>query len=244
MNFSSNHFTMAYKYFLTILFSQFHLFETFTLLSEKKILSTQLDLTKFIEYPYKQECLQIVLDPKQQQQRLFLGTSDNISVHIRSKKSLKVRDISTEHEGQCETFLIFTETIDMVNEIFQFNQSIAKQFFPFTKIYFHLNRRSTTNLQSMSTVRKFLIQNALFGYVFEYEEDNESRMVIRDLLTNDVKKSIRSYIPHKLLHPTVNTNLVKDNFRISLFNCTPYTIYSQYGNDDETLVNPFLNEDS
>lgn len=230
---------MTYKYLLTILFIHFHLFEVHPLLLQKEITSKQLDLTKFIEFPYQQECLQIVLDPKQQQHQPFLASCDHISVYVRSQISLKFRDIRMEQKGQCETFLIFTESIEMVNEMFNSNQNIAKQFFPFTNIYFDLvNRHNyTTNPKSMSTVRKFLIANALFGYVFEYnEDDNKTEMVIRDLLTNDVKKAIGSYIPNELLHPTVDTNLVIDNFRISLFNCTPYTIYPQHEIEDEAFV--------
>lgn len=230
---------MKHKYSLTIALVQLCLFEVYPLLLQQSVSAKKFHLTKFIEYPNgHQECLQIVLEAKQQP-RLSLIASDT-SVHIRSHKSLQFRDISAEQEGQCETFLIFAKSIEMVLEIFQFNQSsFAKQFFPFTNIYLHLENRQnyTANVEAMLSVRQFLIDNALFGYVFEYNDnDNESNVVVRDLLRNDVKRRRSSHFPNELSHPMVDTNSVKRDFRISLFNCTPYTIYPQQDNEDDTLV--------
>lgn len=223
-------FTMANKYFLSFLFIQLHLFEIIGIMQMEST-RKELDLTKLIEFPYEQKCLQIVLKANLQP-RLSLVGLDNVSVHIRSHISLKFRNISTEEEGQCQTFLIFAESIEIVKQIFIPDQSNGKQFFPFTKIYFHFDNRLnyTTNPETMSLAREFLIENALFGYVFD---DEESVLIIRDLLTNDVKTSIASYTPQDLLHPTVDTNFVKDNFRVSLFNCVPYTIYPEHA-DEQT----------
>lgn len=228
---------MKYKYLLTVLFVQLHhLFEVYPLqlLLHKKVLAKKFDLTKYIE----QECLQIVLDEKQQSD-LSLQIAPDTTVHIRSHMSLKFRDISTEQEGHCENFLIFAKSIEMVNQILRFNQSFVKQFFPFTNIYFHLENRQnyTINVAAIFSVRQFLINNALFGYVFEYNDnDNESNVVLKDLLWNDAKLKRASHIPYELKHPMVDTNLVKNDFHISLFNCTPYTIYPQQENEDDKLV--------
>lgn len=226
---------MTSRYLLLTVFIQLHLFQVKTLILPKNFLSRQFDLTKFIEFPCKQECLQVALNAKQQPQLSLVASANNVPIYIWSHTFLQHRDISTEREGQCETFLIFAESIEIVKSIFIPDQSSRKQFFPFSKIYFHLDNRHnySTDLESMSLAREFLIENALFGYVFEYDDkDIELRVIIRDLLTNEVKTTTASYTPNYLVHPMVDTNLVKDNFRISLFNCTPYTIYTQDTQDD------------
>lgn len=82
-------------------------------------------------------------------------------------------------------------------------------------------------------LRKFLIRNALFGYQLEVTKEKVGfDVVIRDLLTNDLKRSISSHTPSDLLHPFVDTRLAKDIFRISLFNCEPFTVYQENVTDD------------
>ncbi len=239
----SHHFTMKHKYLLAILAILFvhrlvFQLEAYPLLLQKKVVAEKFDWTRFIEYRYEQECLQIVIDTEQQPELSLTAT--NTPVYVRSHSSLKSRDISTEAEGQCETFLIFAESIEMVNKIFQFNRTFVKRFFPFTNIYLYLeNRHSyTTNAEALFSIRQFLINNAVFGYMFEYNyNENESKVVvIRDLLRNDVKRERVTHIPKELSHPMVDTKIVKDDFRISLFNCTPYTIYPQLENRDDALV--------
>lgn len=225
---------MKHKYLLTVLFVQLHhLFEVYPLqlLLHEKVLAKKFDLTKFIE----QKCLQIVLDAKQQFD-LSLQIAPDTAVHVRSHMSLKFRDISTEQKGLCENFLIFAKSIEMVNQILRFNQSFVKQFFPFTNLYFHLENRQnyTTNVEAIFSVRQFLINNALFGYVFEYNDNGN--VVVKDLLWNYTKLKRATHIPNELKHPMVDTNLVKNDFHISLFNCTPYTIYPQLENEDDKLV--------
>lgn len=235
-------FTMEHKYFLSILILRFvHPFEAHPLLLSQTVGMHNFDWMKLIEYPHGQKCLQIVLDGRKDVLKVFM-TEMTTPVYVRSEATMKFRNISNDNIGQCETFVIFAKNFEMVNQIFRPNR--AKQFFPFTTIYFHLDDRHSveTNANDLSSVRKFLIENAIFGFTFEwnFQSDNKSNVVVRDLLTNSVKRKRRSHFPYELSHPIVDTNLAKDNFRISLFNCPPYTIYPQLESGDEMLVVEFF----
>lgn len=228
-------------YLLSILSIQLyiygHIIEPNDIVQQQRVCS-ELDLAKYIEFPYDQKCVQIGLNLKHQSGCLSkLLASDNIPVRIRSHTSIRSRDISTEQQDQCQTFIIFAETIDIVKQIFKTDQSNGKQFFPFTKIYFYFleNHPSyTTDVGSMILANKFLMENALFGYVLHIASDGSGlRVLVKDLLTNEMKKSVASNTPKDLLHPIVDTNLMKEKFRISLFNCKPFTIYPE-NQDDET----------
>lgn len=196
--------------------------------SEKEVLC-EADLTKFIEFPYNLKCLQIVLNKNHQLPCVpKLHELHSTSLQIRSFKYLKHRDINTEIGQKCQTFLIFAESWKDLKEIFVFNQSHnEQQFFPYTKIYLYVYERSN-NDHIMSELKTFLAANTLFGYVFEH---TKADVVIRDVLTNDIKQSVSSYNPSDLFHPMVDTRLAKDDFRISVFNCKPLTTYPDRAND-------------
>lgn len=214
---------------IMFLLAHFHLFKAYPLLLQSIVSAERFDWTQLIEYPYEQECLQIVFDGKQRPQ--LPPMASNTPTYMRSHISLKSRDISDEREGQCETFLVFAESIEMVNHIFQF--SLVRQFFPFTNIYLQLENRLNYTAEVTFSIRQFLMNNSVFGYLFEHNDNESNVMVIRDLLRNDMKRKRTSRIRNELSHPMVDTNLVKDDFRISLFNCTPYTIYPQQETEDD-----------
>ncbi|KAJ6642098.1 hypothetical protein Bhyg_07044 [Pseudolycoriella hygida] len=194
------------------------------------------DLSKGIEYPFAQECLQVVSDSNNEVGQMMVAFR-LASFYVRSERSLELRDIMTERKGQCETFLIFVERMNKVNKMLTSIQTSAKQFFPFTKIYFHFEHQhnSTTDREIMFLLRKFLLNNALFGYVLEYKDNgNELQILTTDLLTNDIRSPVASSLPKELLHPLLDTHSIKKRFRISLFNCPPYTIYLE--DDDGTVM--------
>lgn len=156
-----------------------------------------------------------------------------MSFQVTSFKYLKHRDIGTKTGEKCQTFLIFAEGLGDLKEVIEFHRSHnKKQFFPYTRIYFYVSEHHPTVDDYMTKLKIFLTENALFGYIFEYtKEDIGSEVVIKDLLTNDVKQSVSLYTPSDLFHPMVDTHLAKDNFRISLFNCRPLTFYPERASD-------------
>lgn len=227
---------MANKCFLSILLIQLHLLEINSYLVPMPLLSKNLDLIEHIEYTDGHQCLQIALNTMHQIRHVLVVPS-NLPVRIWSHAALKLRDISTDQEAQCETFLIFVEDDENVERILRSERSSVKQFFPYTKIYIHFEIQSNNTARSISesVIRKFLIENALFGYVLQCDDKhNESTIVVNDLLANDASKNMPlSYVPKQLLHPAVDINLHRDNFRISLFDCAPYTIYPELEMTDD-----------
>lgn len=204
------------------------------LLQNQNLCDDVIDLTKLIEFPYKNKCLQVVLNDSLVPCLPKIIGSNYVSLQIRSFMMLKDRDISAEAQENCQTFLIIVESINDIKQTFRSDRNGKKRFFPFTKIYFSITGNNyhdsdMTNADSMAVVKTFLTSNALFGYIFEFTKDKMGfyQIVIKDLLTNDLKQPISSYMPSDLLHPIVDTRLAKDNFRISLFNCIPFTFYRE-----------------
>lgn len=196
-----------------------------------------IDLAKLIEFPFDPKCLQIVLNKKHQVTCMskIIG-SDYVSLHIRSFVYVKHRDISSEVQENCETFLLFAKNINDAKQIFRTDEEDKKQFYPFTKIYFFfsdtLYDSDMTNMASKTLVKNFLIKNALFGYTFENAKEIGSKVVIRNLLIDDIRPPTLSYLPSDLFHPIVDTRFAKENFRISLFNCKPFTFYQEDASDN------------
>lgn len=198
----------------------------------------EIDLIKFVEFSHHRECLQITPSANTQPSCISeFHTLYSLSLQIRSYEYLEHRNIiSYEYEGKCETFLIFIERMEDITEMIELDQRSSRyQFFPFSKLNFyvvneHFNDSATNNMDVVAVVKNWLNRNALFGYLTQHRK---GKMVIRDLLTNDVKRSISSYLPSDLLHPIVDTRLAKDNFRISLFNCKPFTIYPENASDSK-----------
>lgn len=196
-----------------------------------KVIFQNVDLLQFIEFPYDHKCLQVVLNGNNEVNRVIFG-QNFILVKIMPSMTFKHRNISAEAQDYCQTFLIFAESMSEAKEIFQLAPDSKKQFFPFSKIYFYFmseNFNDSKTTKSMVEVKNFLTRNALFGYIFE--KIGFRRVLIRDLLTNDLKKPKSSYTPSDLFHPMVDTSLAKDNFRISLSDCKPFTIYSENASD-------------
>lgn len=205
---------------------------------QKQFMCDDVDLTKLIEFPYDRKCLQVALNGLHHVPCILqLLGAQPIPLQIRSLTSLIHRDISSENQETCQTFLIFADSINVVTEIFNFDQRNKKQFFPFTKIYFYIseNRDETNNLDSMTQtlLKNVLMTNALFGYIFELTEERIGpKVLIKDILTNDIRRSIPTYTPSDLLHPIVDLSLLKESFTISLFNCDPFTFYSEEADDN------------
>lgn len=194
------------------------------------------DLMKSIEFSYEPKCLQIAINENIKLSCISnLHAANTVSVQIRSFMDLKHRDINSERLEKCETFLIFINSLDDLKEIFELDWN-QQQFFPFTKIYFYNYEHHRWYDDAayaddyMTKLKNHLITNALFGYLSEHTND---KIVVRDLLTNEVKRSISSYKPSDLLHPIVNTHLANDNFTVSLFDCKPFTFYPQNASDNE-----------
>lgn len=188
------------------------------------------DLMNAIEFSYEPKCLQVAINDNIKLSCISnLHASNIVSIQIRSFIDLKHRDINSERLEKCETFLIFVDSLDELKEIFELDWGHSQlQFFPFTKIYFYNYECGQWYDDAayvddyMTKLKSHLISNALFGYVSEHTND---KIVVRDLLTNEVKRSISSYKPSDLLHPIVNTHSTNDNFTISLFDCKPFTFY-------------------
>ncbi|KAG4065154.1 hypothetical protein HA402_007551 [Bradysia odoriphaga] len=190
----------------------------------------KIDLIQFIEFPSEHKsCLQVAFEKDHEVSCVLKSLGLNsVFFKITSIQTLRNRNISSETGEKCETFLIFADSLADVKETFEHDHTEAKQFFPFSKLYLYIfdqfNGSSTGDIATATRLKLFLIENALFGYIFEY---SNQKVLIRDLLTNDLKKSIVSYTPSDLFQPTVDTRLPKDDFRISLFNCAPYSFYSE-----------------
>lgn len=201
---------------------------------QKQVPLGDLNLAKFIELTQGNGCLQVAFNENNQVNGMFkLHEVNSILLKIISYGTLKRRDIRFEVLHDCENYLIFANTSDDLKNVFDLDRDNGKQFFPFTKIYLYIseNLKGATNFDSQSQLQNFLFRNALFGYIFELKK-NRNGLQIRDLLTNDLKRSISSYTPSDLFHPMVDTRIVKDDFRISLFNCKPFTFYPEDASDD------------
>lgn len=228
---------------LSILFYLYENVKSFHLQAEirNEVLCDDVDLIKFIDFPHNHKCLQVVVNGNSEVNCMLKLIGQNfILVKIRSFMALKYRDISAETQENCQMFFIIAESIIDATEIFELDpESDKHQFLPFSKIYFHIlnerfNGSKTTNIDSMAVMREFFTRNALFGYMFEVTKskiESKHQVSIRDLLTNELKRPTSSYTPSDLLHPMVDTRLAKDNFRISLFNCKPFAIYTEDASD-------------
>lgn len=232
-------FSMSKAKFLSVLWILLSLHKNVMTL-QTEALCDEIDITKFIEFQYDHKCLQVIVqDNSQSTCAIKLFGLNGISLKIRSFATVKNRDISSEVQDYCQTFLIFADGINDAVNIIQSDQVDRKRFFPFTKIYFHFSDTlHDTDMSSKKTLLKILLtRNALFGYIFEFTNERiGSPIVIRDILTDDLKRSTVSYTPSDLFHPIVDTRLEKDDFRISLFNCKPFIFYPEDASD-ETYIN-------
>lgn len=187
------------------------------------------DLTKFIDFSYDPNCLQIVVKNVVESSCIrHLQRSNTVSVKILTFGGLKQRDISSELQEKCEIFLIIARNVDDLKEVFDLDRGDDKQqFFPFTKIYiYRIDNGSTFADDYMTELKNYLHENALFGSVFEPIKE---KMFVRDLLR---RRSILSYKPINLFHPFVDTSLTKYNFTVSLFSCRPFIFYPENASDD------------
>lgn len=197
------------------------------------------DIIDHITFADNHKCLQIILNFDSQLNCAFLQSFNSIPFQVRSFASLQSRNIIFEQYVQCETFLIFTENWETAQQLlvnYMQNETTTKprpkQFFPFSYIYFHLSE--SNKYPDGDLIRKYLHENAIFGFFFEYVENNStSEYRVHNLLGYDVDGIIDSIIPKDLLHPMVNTRMPKvENFRISLFEYPPYNFYSKFENND------------
>lgn len=189
------------------------------------------NLIDSIAFPRNQiKCLQVVLNKDNNDVAtcmLKIFGLNFILLKMSSFLTLKNRDISSETQENCQTFLIFARTITDVKEIFRPDQGEKKQFFPFSKIYLYIFEKlydREIDIDTTTQLRHILFKNALFGFILKVKKD---MIFVEDILTIDSKQSISSYTPSDLLHPIVDISLVKENFRISLYNCRPFTFYRE-----------------
>lgn len=94
---------------------------------QNEIICEDVDLTKYIEFPYDHKCLQIVLRESNNEVNCLLKLFENsTALKITSFKAVKYRNISAEAQKNCQIFLVFAESFNETNDIFKFNEDHPK----------------------------------------------------------------------------------------------------------------------
>lgn len=201
-------------------------------------------LLSSMNFLYNQRCVQLIVDhrlyPVECMEKI-MENSENVTFYVRSQPWLLNRNIHVEESSSntnnkkstkyCEIFLIVLKDVFSLKSLLNAvkNSASVVTFFPYTKLYFmFFDNTQFMPSQTMTKISKFFYENSQFGYAYELDAVTRT-LKLRDLLTLNIESN--HTIKTNLIHPFVNRENNRKEFRLSFYNCSPFIIYV----DEENL---------
>lgn len=208
-------------------------------------LHCHLNMEKFMNFLYGNQCVQIISDINQRFSVNCLADimkkSTNVTIYTRSFDWILERNIYNEKIVSnksiqnittrfCENYLIFLENLPAITSIVTTMdpKNTTKNFFPFSKLYFLIENLNSSSYE-IKKISNIFHNRSLFGYVFEFDELTKTVNGIMDLLTLNYTITA-DYPKTNLIHPFVDRKNTEKVFRISFHECFPYVIYADEQN--------------
>lgn len=151
-------------------------------------------------------------------------------VRIISQKRLLHRNIYNSSRSNCDNFLIFSENLTFVSELFRQKEN-EKRFHPFSQIYLVV-----TDMKFDQRSIEYVNRNALNVFLMENTLSEMDRGLIsfksmfnvltkKRFLFTSVRSDSAKYYGNYKDHPFLSSKSSDKIFRVSLFNCPPYVVY-------------------
>lgn len=186
-------------------------------------------------------CLNVVVD------RRFSGRFDtndritcifrhfsNVPRKLRSFEDIVSRNIIRNRLPNllyCEDFLIITTNLTEAMHALLTPNGKVKRFRPFSRIMFVFDSTSSGSHEIERNERDYLKQSGIYGYLLDFGIDGFRGVI------NMWNSNYRPFsaIPYEWFtndhhaHPLVSQRRADEEFRIGLYNCSPYIMYDTEG---------------
>ena len=191
------------------------------------------NLKPWIHFPFG-VCLHIIVNDGTSSichKRLIDSLTENgVTIYQKSSIFIKNRSISNETKTNCELYLLVVESPqqwfdDIINH--PLNKSQQGTFFPFSRLYILSLDAVHTNLST--AVIKYLYRNAIFGYQFRLNDNDQQVVSIHDISNNLTMESIPNHTD--ISHPLLDTNDHRRIINVSVYSCPPH-IFHLHGNEN------------
>lgn len=201
-------------------------------------------ILSFMNFRYNNKCVQFVRGNGRYSvgcTSTIIQHSRNITFYMRSISWLLNRNILNEESlrnvnkknttRSCENFLIFVDNINSMKSVVSaatFRSNTTAILFAFSKLYFVFEDKNYKfNQSEISELSQIFYETAHFGYIFESNSITK-KMGLRDLLTLEFTDS-KPKAKRNTIHPFVDRQNQKKQFRVRLNHCYPYIIIEDLG---------------
>lgn len=185
------------------------------------------NLKPWIHFPFG-VCLHMIVNDQPSSichKRLIDSLIENgVTIYQKSSIYMKNRSISNGTKTNCELYLLVVENPQQwFDGIIKqpLNKTQQRIFFPFSRLYILSLNAVHTKLST--AVIKYLYHNAIFGYQFRLNDNDQQVVSIHDISNNLTMESAPNYTD--ISHPLLDTNDQRRILNVSVYSCPPHIFH-------------------